>query len=552
MPLPPPYRDVTIGQLLTRLSAGLPDHEAVVYAGRGLRWTFSDLEREARLIARGLIASGVARGDRVAVWATNVPEWLVLQFALAKVGAVLVTVNTSLRAREIEYLLRQSETSTLFTIAGFKSVDYVAELREAGAVGHRPEPGGLPHLQHVFFIGDSCPDDLTPYENLRALAESVTDAMLDAREAEVGVDDVINMQYTSGTTGFPKGVMLSSRNIVNNGYWVGAGLGYTPSDRLCLCVPLFHCFGCVLGVLAAFTHGACLCPVEFFESTRVLETIERERCTALYGVPTMFLAELDDPEFQRFDLSTLRTGIMAGALCPERVMRRVIDHMHLKELTIVYGLTESSPGLTQTPRDADLIERTQTVGRILPETELRIVDPGTGRDVAPGTDGELWARGYAVMQGYYKMADATAAAIDGHGWLRTGDQASIDDAGRVRITGRIKDIIIRGGENIAPKEIEDVLREHPAIADASVYAIASEFFGEEVAAALRPRPDMAIVPEDVQTFCRDRIARHKVPRFIRIVEGFPLTASGKVQKFRLRELHEAELGESRHDNVSKA
>lgn len=393
MPLPPPYRDVTIGQLLTRLSAALPDHEAVAYAGRDLRWTFSELESEARLIARGLIATGVARGDRVAVWATNVPEWIVLQFALAKVGAVLVTVNTSLRAREIEYLLRQSETSTLFTIRGFKNVDYVAELREAGAVGHRPEPGGLPHLQHVFFIGDSCPDDLTPYENLRALAESVTGAMLDDRESEVGVDDVINMQYTSGTTGFPKGVMLSSRNIVNNGYWIGAGLGYTPADRLCLCVPLFHCFGCVLGVLGAFTHGACLCPVEFFESARVLETVERERCTALYGVPTMFLAELDDPALQRFDLSTLRTGIMAGALCPEPVMRRVIAHMNLKELTIVYGLTEASPGLTQTPRDADLIERTQTVGRVLPETELRIVDPATAADAAPGTDGELWARG---------------------------------------------------------------------------------------------------------------------------------------------------------------
>jgi len=537
----PPYRDVTVGQLLTRLAASLPDREAVVYADRGLRYTFEELEQEARLIARGLIAAGVSRGDRVAVWATNVPEWIVLQFAIAKVGAILVTVNTSLRAREIEYLLRQSEASTLITIAGFKGVDYVDELREAGAVGHRPEPGRLPHLQRIFFIGESCPDDLAPYENLRELATSVTDAILDAREREVGVDDVINMQYTSGTTGFPKGVMLSSRNIVNNGYWIGQGLGYTPADRLCLCVPLFHCFGCVLGVLAAFTHGACLCPVEFFDAARVLETISGERCTSLYGVPTMFLSELEHPEFKRFDLSALRTGIMAGALCPESLMRRVIDEMHLSELTIVYGLTEASPGLTQTPRDADVIERTQTVGRVLPEVEVRIVDPQAGDDTGPGVDGELWARGYVVMKGYYNMPEATAAAIDAEGWLRTGDQASIDDAGRVRITGRIKDIIIRGGENIGPKEVEDVLRDHPAIADASVYAVADAFFGEEVAAAVRLRSGAAIDPHEVQAFCRERIARFKVPRFIRVVEAFPLTASGKIQKFRLREQHEAEL-----------
>jgi fatty-acyl-CoA synthase len=383
--------------------------------------------------------------------------------------------------------------------------------------------------------------DASPYEELRTLAASVTDAMLDERERQVGVDDVINMQYTSGTTGFPKGVMLSSRNIVNNGFWVGQGLGYTPADRLCLAVPLFHCFGCVLGVLGAYTHGACLCPIDAFDPLKVLETVDRERCTALYGVPTMFLAELEHPEFHRFDTSSLRTGIMAGALCPEPLMRRVIDTMHMRELTIVYGLTECSPGLTQTPRTADLIERTQTVGRVMPEIELRIVDPQTGDDVPRGVDGELWARGYVVMKGYYKMPEATAAAITADGWLKSGDQASIDDGGRVRITGRIKDIIIRGGENIAPKEVEDVLRTHPAIADASVYAVASEFFGEEVGAALRLHPKATVDPQEVQDFCRDRLARFKVPKFIRIVDAFPQTASGKIQKFRLREMHEAEL-----------
>ena len=528
------FRDLTVGRLLTRLAETYPDREALVYSDRNLRWTFRELEAEARIIARGLIASGVERGDRVAVWATNVPEWIVLQFALAKIGAILVTVNTSLRAREIEYLLRQSESTTLFTIAGFKGVDYIAELREADARD----------LQRVFFIGDDCPAGLKPYSTLRKIADVVDEAALDQREAEVGVDDVINMQYTSGTTGFPKGVMLSSRNIVNNGYWIGQGLGYTPADRLCLCVPLFHCFGCVLGVLAAYTHGACLCPLECFDATRALEVVDGEKCTALYGVPTMFLAELEHPEFARFDTSSLRTGIMAGALCPEPLMRRVIDQIKMCELTIVYGLTETSPGLTQTPRDADLVERTQTVGRVMPEVEVRIVDPATGEDVPAGADGELWARGYVVMKGYYKMADATSAAITSDGWLRSGDQASIDREGRVRITGRIKDIIIRGGENIAPKEVEDVLRTHPAIADASVYAVASEFFGEEVAAALRLHPGQSLVAEEVQAYCRERIAKFKVPRFIRLVDAFPLTASGKIQKFRLRQAHEKELAVS--------
>ncbi len=539
-PALPPFRDVTVGALLTRLAQALPDHEAVAYHQHSMRWTFRTLEQEARLVARGLIASGVARGDRVAVWATNVPEWIVLQFALAKAGAILVTVNTSLRAREVEYLLRQSDTSTLVTIAGFKDVDYLEELRAAGALGgDRAER--LPHLQRVIFIGDPCPAGVTPYAHLRELGASVPEAVLDEREAMVGVDEVINMQYTSGTTGFPKGVMLSSRNIVNNGYWIGQGLGYTPADRLCLCVPLFHCFGCVLGVLAAFTHGACLCPIEFFEPARALETIDRERCTAVYGVPTMFLAELEHPHFAEFQTGSLRTGIMAGALCPEPLMRRVIDEMHLPELTIVYGLTETSPGLTQTPRDADLIERTQTVGRVLPEVEVRIVDPQTGATAATGADGELWAKGYVVMQGYYQMPDATAAAMTAEGWLKSGDQASVDEAGRVRITGRIKDIIIRGGENIAPKEVEDVLRGHASIADAAVYAVASEFFGEEVAAALRLRPGAAIEPAEVQAYCRERLARFKVPRLIRVVDAFPLTASGKIQKFRLREEHEAEV-----------
>jgi len=529
----PPYRDVTVGQLLSRLAVDLPGHEALVHVHGRLRWTFGELNDESRQVARGLLAHGVKPGDRVAIWATNVPEWIVLQFALAKIGAILVTVNTALRANEVEYLLRQSESSTLVTIQGFRGVDFVDALRDVRAA--------LPLLERVFFIGDGCPHDFTPYAQVSAAAAKTPVQDLDACEAAVGLDDVINMQYTSGTTGFPKGVMLTSRNIVNNGYWIGEGLAFGPADRLCLCVPPFHCFGCVIGVLGAYTHGACLCVVESFEARAVLETVQRERCTALYGVPTMFFAELEDAAFDRFDLTSLRTGVMAGALCPEPLMRRVIDRMHLPELTIAYGLTETSPVLTQTPRDADLETRTQTVGAVMPETELRIVDPATGEDVATGERGELWARGYVVMKGYYNMPEQTAVTITPDGWLKTGDQAAIDDVGNVRITGRIKDLIIRGGENVAPKEIEDVLRQHPAVADVSVYAIASAFFGEEVAAAIRAHPGASIDAPEVMQFCQQRLARFKIPRFVRVVESFPMTASGKIQKFKLRALHEAEL-----------
>jgi fatty-acyl-CoA synthase len=535
------YRDITVGALLTRLAEDFPNNEALVYSDRGLRWTFSELESEARLVARGLIACGVERGERVALWATNVPEWVTLQFALAKIGAILVTVNTSLRGAEIDYLLRQSESATVITIRGFKDVDYVGALREIGAVGDAK----LPKLKRAIFIGrgedNECPEGLTPYEKLREMAANITEEQLDLREREVGVDDVINMQYTSGTTGFPKGVMLSSRNIVNNGYWLGRGLGYTPQDRLCLCVPLFHCFGCVIGVLGAYTHGACLCPIESFDARKVLETVERERCTSLYGVPTMFLAEMEDSEFRRFDLSSLRTGVMAGALCPEALMRRAINEMNLREITIIYGLTEASPGITQTGRDDTIERRTQTVGVVLPEMEVRVVDPASRETLVPNQPGELIVRGYNVMKGYYNNPEATRAAIDDGGWLRTGDQATMDEDGYLRITGRIKDIIIRGGENISPKEIEDLMRHHPAVSDVYVYAVKSEFFGEEVGASVRLKPGEAATQDELREFCQGKVARFKIPKYIRFVGEFPMTASGKIQKFKLREAHENEL-----------
>jgi fatty-acyl-CoA synthase len=531
----PPYRDVTVGELLTRLAAALPDNDALVYAD-GPRYTFRELEREARTIAKGLVALGVQPGERVVVWATNVPEWVVLQFAIAKAGAILVTANTALRAKEIDYLLRQSEAATLITIRGFRDVDYIDALNEISATS-----GQLPLLQRIIYIGDDAPAGLIRYRDLRAHADRVDDGMLDARERAIGVDDVINMQYTSGTTGFPKGVMLSSRNIVNNGYQLGGILGYTPADRLCLCVPLFHCFGCVIGVLGAFTHGACLCAVEMFEARRVLETIQRERCTALYGVPTMFIAELECPEFSTFDITSLRTGVMAGALCPEPLMRRVMTEMHLPEITIAYGMTESSPGITMTPRDASVERRSQTVGLVLPELEVKIIDPTTGVECAPDGRGELCCRGYNVMKGYYNNPEATSAALDAEGWLHTGDEASRDADGYVRITGRIKDLIIRGGENISPKEIEDRLREHAAVADAYVYAVADAFFGEAVAAAVRVKYGCRATAEELIGWCAAALAKFKVPRYVRFVSEFPMTASGKIQKFKLREAHQLEL-----------
>lgn len=540
----PPYRDATVGALLTHLAESIPANEALAYSDRNLRFTFAELEAEARLIARGLMACGIERGERVALWATNVPEWVVLQFALAKIGAILVTVNTSLRAHEMEYLLRQSESATVITISGFKDVNYVNVLREIGATNKDGGGNKLPNLKRAIFIPrgeETCPEDFMPYAALRDRAAEITEAELDAREAEVTVDDVINMQYTSGTTGFPKGVMLSSRNIVNNAYWMAQGLGYSPQDRLCLCVPLFHCFGCVIGVLGAYTHGACLCPIEFFDARKVLETVERERCTSLYGVPTMFLAEMDDAEFSRFNLSSLRTGVMAGALCPEALMRRAIAEMNLREITIIYGLTEASPGITQTRRDDTLEHRTQTVGEVLPEMEVKIIDPASGATLGANQHGELCVRGYNVMRGYYNNAEATAKAIDADGWLRTGDQATMDEAGYVRITGRIKDLIIRGGENISPKEIEDHLRRHPAVSDVYVYAIKSEFFGEEVGAAVKLKAGETATEEELKAFCQTQLARFKIPRYWRFVTDFPMTASGKIQKFKLREAHEEEL-----------
>lgn len=534
------YKDLTVGDLMTRLAADFPENQALVYPSRNLRYSFKDLNWMAREIARGLMSLGIARGDRVAIWAPNVPEWVVLQFALAKIGAILVTANTSLRSNEIEYLLKQSEACTLILYKGVRDVDYVETIYEIAPELRRSEPGylksyKLPALRNVIYIGDETPDGMIRYDSLLNRAEFVREADLDRRSAEVAVDDVINMQYTSGTTGFPKGVMLTSRNIVNNGYWLGKNLGFTSRDKLCVPVPFFHCFGCVIGVLGAYSHAASIVPLEWFDPLKVLQFVEQERCTALYGVPTMFLAELEQLDFHTFDLASLRTGIMAGALCPEPLMRKVIDRMNLREMTIAYGLTEASPGVTVTSPDDTIEMRTQTVGRVLPEVEVKIVEPFTGEECAPGAEGELCCRGYNVMKGYFRNQRATDEAIDKDNWLHTGDQATIDGRGYVRITGRIKELIIRGGENIAPKEVEDLLRQNPKVADVYVYGVPDEKYGETVAAAIRLNPGETSSAEEIAAFCDDKIARFKIPRYIVFMDSFPLTASGKVQRFKLRE-----------------
>lgn len=539
------YRDICMGNLLTLLASTYPESDALVYPDRHLRYSFAQMQAISRTVAKGLLKLGINKGDRVALWATNVPEWVVLQFALAKIGAILVTVNTSFRAHELEYLLGQSQACTIICISGFRDVDYINTIYEI-VPELKSNPSSLPttqlpFLQHAILIDDKKTEGFINFNELFNLAEEISDEVLDSIEKTLELDDVINMQYTSGTTGFPKGVMLTHRNIVNNGYWLGEAMRYTEKDRLCLPVPLFHCFGCVIGVLGIYTHAGALIPLETFDTRKVLEYVEKERCTALYGVPTMFIAELEDPEFSRFDLTSLRTGTMAGALCPETLMRRVIKDMHLTDMIIAYGLTEASPGITHTLIEDTIANRTQTVGKVMAEQEVRIIDPISLEILPINTPGELCVRGYNVMRGYYNNEGATKEAIITlaglYGWLRTGDQATIDKDGYVRITGRIKDIIIRGGENIAPKEIEDLIRLYPTVSDVYVYSVPSEKYGEEVAAAIKLKIGETTTSTEIIEFCHGQIAKFKIPQYVKFVTEFPTTASGKIQKFKLRETH---------------
>ncbi len=538
--------DVTVGGLLDQMAARYPSNEAMVYHERGLRYSYREFNEVCRQVAKGLLAMGIRKGDNLSIWAYNVPEWLILQFASAKIGAILVTVNTSYKSAELEYILNQSDSSTLFMVKSFKDSDYVQTIYDVIPELESSQPGSLkspklPHLKNVVFIGDETPAGMQNFKNLIELGSKISDAELAAVEATLDCHETINMQYTSGTTGFPKGVMLTHYNIVNNGFNIGECMELTEKDRLCIPVPFFHCFGCVLGVMACVTHGTTMVPVEIFDPLKVLQTVEKEKCTAVHGVPTMFIAELEHPDFKKFDLSTLRTGIMAGSNCPIEVMKKVINEMHASEITIAYGQTESSPVITQTRTNDPIELRVATVGRALPDVEVKIVDIETGASLPPGKQGELCTRGYHVMKGYYKMPDETARAIDDDNWLHTGDLAIMDENGYCKITGRIKNMIIRGGENIYPREIEEFLYTHPKISDIQVYGVPDRKFGEQVMAAIILKKGVEMTEDEVRAFCKDKIANYKIPRYVRFVDSYPMTASGKIQKFKMREMAIKEL-----------
>ncbi len=537
---------LTVGGLLDDMARRYPDNDALVYPERGLRYNYREFNEVCRQVAKGLMKLGIRKGDNVSIWAYNVPEWVILQFATAKIGAILVTVNTSYKSAELEYILNQSDSNTLFMVKSFKDTDYIQTLFHVVPELAASEPGKLassklPHLRNIIFVGDETPAGMINFKSIVELGKQITDKELNTVEAGLNCHEVINMQYTSGTTGFPKGVMLTHFNIINNGFNIGECMKFTEKDRLCIPVPFFHCFGCVLGVMACVTHGSTMVPVEIFEPLKVLQTIEKEKCTAVHGVPTMFIAELEHPEFSKFDLSSLRSGIMAGSNCPIEVMKKVISEMHASEITIAYGQTESSPVITQTRTDDPIELRVATVGRALPDVEVKIVDIETGAILPPGKQGELCTRGYLVMKGYYKMPEETAKAIDPDKWLHTGDLAIMDENGYCKITGRIKNMIIRGGENIYPREIEEFLYTHSKISDVQVYGVPDRKYGEQVMAAIVLKKGVAMTEDEVEDFCKDKIANYKIPRYVKFVEGYPMTASGKIQKFKLREMAIKEL-----------
>lgn len=528
-PTETPLLDETIGDNLARTAARYADSDAVISRQQGVQLSYRELTSEVDRLAKALLASGLKKGDRLGIWSPNNLEWVLLQYATAKVGVILVNINPAYRTSELAYALDQSGCRWLVAAQTFKTSDYRAMVDEVRA--------GRTDLESVVFLG-------TPeWDALRDRAGEIDDDALERAAAVVRPDDPINIQYTSGTTGFPKGATLTHRNILNNGYFVGERCGYTSADRVCIPVPFYHCFGMVLGNLACTTHGSCIViPAEAFDPTAVLEAVQDERCTSLYGVPTMFIAVLEHPDFEQYDLGALRTGIMAGSPCPVEIMKQVIERMHMHEVTICYGMTETSPVSTQTEADDPLDRRVSTVGRVHPHVEVSIVEPETGKVVERGAAGELCTRGYSVMQAYWNDPERTAEAIDGDGWMHTGDLATMDDDGYVNIVGRLKDMIIRGGENIYPREVEEFLYSHPEVSDVQVIGVPDPKYGEELMAWVKPRPGSAIDPEAVRDWCRGKIAHFKVPRYVVLVDEFPMTVTGKVQKFKMREQAIAELG----------
>jgi fatty-acyl-CoA synthase len=523
-----PLLGETIGENLRRTVAEFGSREALVCVHQNFRCDYNSLWAQVTQAAKGLLAMDVKKGDRVGIWSPNRYEWVIIQYATARIGAILVNINPAYRVHELEYALKQSGVSLLITAKAFKTSNYVEMIHQA-----LPQ---CPDLQRFIVLEND-------WQSLMDKGNSVTDADLQAIESTLQFDDPINIQYTSGTTGFPKGATLSHHNILNNGYFVGLRCNYTENDRVCIPVPFYHCFGMVMGNLGCTSHGACMViPAESFEPLAVLQTVEKERCTSLFGVPTMFIAELQHPDFQQYNCSSLRTGIMAGSPCPVEVMKQVKEKMNMQEVTICYGMTETSPVSTQTEKHAPLAKQVGTVGTIQDHVEIKIVNPETGAIVPRGTSGELCTRGYSVMLGYWNNEQATATAIDRAGWMHTGDLATMDEEGYVNIVGRIKDMILRGGENIYPREIEEFLYTHPAVADVQVIGVPDLKYGEEVMAWVKLKENQTVTSEELIAFCKANIAHYKVPRYWRFVDGFPMTVTGKIRKVEMREVSIQELG----------
>ena len=538
----------TIGEMFDEIAEKYPDNDAIVSLHQGKRYTYRELQKELNRAAKGFIALGLKKGDRLAIWATNISEWIITQFATAKAGIIMVNINPAYRTHELEYALRQSETQALLLMDRFKSSDYVKMFYEVCPEAKNSNLGQihsekLPFLRTAVLIRGENKPGMWSWEEVLKMGEQVPDEILKDREASLDFDDPINIQYTSGTTGFPKGVVLTHHNILNNGYFIGECMKFTDQDRLCIPVPFYHCFGMVLSNLACMTHGATMVlPAEHFDPVSTMSAIEKERCTAVHGVPTMFIAELEHPDFQKFDFSSLRTGIMAGSPCPIEFMKKVSTLMNMREVVITYGQTEASPGITMSSTNDSLDLRVSTIGRPMPHTEMKIVEPKTGKMVSRNETGEICARGYMIMRGYYNNPVATDQTVDEEGWLHTGDLGTLDDDDYCKITGRLKDMVIRGGENIYPREIEEFLYTHPAISDVQVIGVPDKKYGEELMAWIKLKIGTSSTAEEIKAFCDGKIARFKIPKYIKFVDEFPMTVSGKIQKYKMRDISIKELG----------
>lgn len=538
----------TIGELFDEIVEKYPDNDALVSLHQDLRYTYRQLRQEVDRAAKGFIALGFKKGDRLAIWSTNIAEWIITQFATAKAGIILVNINPAYRTHELDYALRQSESQALLLLDRFKTSDYVEMFYKVCPEARESRPGQirsekLPFLRTAVLLRGQKPSGMYSWEQVLKMGDEVDDSILQERAEQLDFDDPINIQYTSGTTGFPKGVVLTHHNILNNGYFIGECMNFTEKDRLCIPVPFYHCFGMVLSNMACMTHGATMVlPAEYFDPVSTMKGVEKEGCTALHGVPTMFVAELEHPDFHKYDFSTLRTGIMAGSPCPIEFMKKVNTLMNMREVVITYGQTEASPGITMSSTDDPLEMRVTTVGRPMPHTEMKIVDPKTGKMMPKGETGEICARGYAIMRCYYNNPHATDQVIDEQGWLHTGDLGQLDEADYCKITGRLKDMVIRGGENIYPREVEEFLYTHPAVSDVQVIGVPDPKFGEELMAWVKLKEGQSATAEEIKAFCKGKIAHFKVPRYVKFVDSFPMTVTGKIQKYKMREESIKELG----------